>query len=71
MKLQDIEREAHGLNAHERATLALSLIDTLGAPDAGVPDEEVDQRDAALVSGGVKPILHEEFVRRVQDERGR
>ena len=71
MKLQDIEREAHGLNAQERATLVLSLIDTLGAPDSGVPDHEVDQREAALDSGAVEPILHEEFVRRVQEARGR
>ena len=71
MKLQDIEREAHGLNAQERATLVVSLIDTLGAPDAGVSDDEVDQREAQMDRGAVEPILHEEFVRRVRDERGR
>ena len=71
MKLQDIEREAHGLNAQERATLVLSHIDTLGPPDAGVAEDEVDQRDAEMDSGAVEPILHEEFVRRVQQERGR
>ena len=71
MKLQEIEREAHGLNEQERATLILSLIDTLGAPDTGVTDDEVDQREAEMDSGAVEPILHEEFVRRVQEERGR
>ncbi|MBE7504028.1 MAG: hypothetical protein HS113_27830 [Verrucomicrobiales bacterium] len=71
MKLQDIERQAHELNAQDRATLVLSLIETFGVPDAGVPDHEVDQRDTALDSGSVEPILHEEFVRRVQEERGR
>ncbi len=71
MKLQDIEREAHGLNEQERTTLVLSLIETLGAPDAAVSDDEVDQREAEMDSGAVEPILHEEFVRRVQEERGR
>jgi len=71
MKLQDIERQAQGLNAQERATLALSLIDTLGAPDAGFGDDEVDQRDAEMDRGTVEPILHQEFVRRIQEQRGR
>lgn len=63
MKLQDIEREAQDLSAQERATLVPSLIKTFGAPDVGVPDHEVGQRDTALDSGAVEPILHEEFVR--------
>jgi hypothetical protein len=71
MKLQEIELEAQGLNEQERAALVLSLIDTLGAPEAGIADDTVDQREAEMDSGAVEPILHEEFVRRVQEERGR
>jgi hypothetical protein len=71
MTLQDIEREAHGLNAPERATLVVSLIETLGAPDSMVTDDEVDRREAEMESGAIEPMLHEEFVRRVQEERGR
>lgn len=71
MKLQDVEREALGLNEQERARLVLSLMDTLGAPDAGATDDEVEERDAELDSGAVEAILHEEFVRRVQEARGR
>ena len=69
-KLQEIEHEAFGLSELERAMLITSLIDTLGPPGAEVSDEEVRQRDADLEQGAVQPVLHEEFVRRVQDERG-
>jgi hypothetical protein len=71
MKLQDIEREALGLNEQERATLVLSLMDTLAAPSTDVSDEEVDRRETEMERGDVQALLHEEFVRRVQDERGR
>lgn len=71
MTLQDIKRVALGLDAFERANLVVSLIDTLGNPDALVTDEEVDQRDADMDAGVVEPILHEEFVRRVEEERRR
>ncbi len=71
MKLQDVERESFGLSEQERATLVLSLMDTLAAPGTGVSDEEVDRRDTEMESGAVQPLLHEEFVRRVQEERGR
>jgi hypothetical protein len=71
MKLQDIEQEALGLNESERAELVLSLMRTLAAPAADVTDEEVFRRDAELEAGSVEPMLHEEFVRRVQEERSR
>ena len=71
MKLQDIEREALGLNENERAQLVLSLMRTLAAPGADVTDEEVLRRDAELEAGSVEPMLHEEFVRRVREERSR
>jgi len=43
---------------------------TLSAPAADIADEEVCRRDEELESGKVEPMMHEEFVRRVQDERG-
>ena len=44
---------------------------TLTAPDANISDEEVVRRDTELETGSVQPMLHEEFVRRVREERGR
>ena|ERR1035438_3769349 len=71
MKLQDIEQEALGLRESERAELVLSLMRTLAAPAADITDEEVFRRDAELETGSVEPMLHDEFVRRVREERGR
>jgi len=71
MKLQEIEQEALGLTERERAELVLSLMSTLTAPEANISDEEVFRRDAELENGSVEPMLHEEFVRRVREERGR
>jgi hypothetical protein len=71
MKLQDIEREALGLGESERAELVLSLMRTLAAPEAEITDEEVFRRDEELETGSVEPMLHDEFVRRVREERGR
>ena len=71
MKLQEIEREAMGLSESERAELVLALLNTLPAPGADIADEEVFRRDAELESGSVEPMMHEEFIRRVRDERGR
>ena len=69
MKLQDIEQEALGFSESERAELVLSLMRTLAVPGADVTDEEVLHRDAELEAGSVEPMLHEEFVRRVREER--
>jgi len=71
MKLQESEQEALGLSERERAELVLSLARTLTAPEANISDEEVFRRDADLQTGSVEPMLHEEFVRRVREERGR
>ena len=71
MKLQEIEQEALGLSEPERVRLIESLIDTLGSLGTVVSDGEVQQRDTDLEWGAVQPVLHEEFVRRAQDERGR
>ena len=70
VKLQDIEQEALGLTEGERAELVLSLMRTLAAPGADIADEEVFRRDAELDTGSVEPMVHEEFVRRVREERG-
>ena len=71
MKLQDIEQQALGLSESDRAELVLSLMRTLVAPAADVTDEEVLKRDAELEAGSVEPMLHEEFVRRIREERSR
>ncbi len=59
------------LSESERAQLVLSPMRTLAAPGADVTDEEVLRRDAELETDAVGPVLHEEFVRRVREERGR
>lgn len=71
MKLAEIEQEALALTEDERATLATKLLDTLPPPDTRVSDDEVERRERELESGQVSAISHEEFVRRVQVERGR
>lgn len=71
MKLAEIEDEALALNELERASLAARLLGTLPLPGTRLSDEEAEQRDRELDSGEVTGILHEEFVRRVQEERGR
>ncbi|MCU0785987.1 MAG: hypothetical protein MUF81_18465 [Verrucomicrobia bacterium] len=71
MKVVEIEQEALALPDRERATLAAKLLDTLPPLGTDVSDEEVEQRERELESGQVTAILHEEFVRRVQQERGR
>ena len=71
MKLQEIKQEARSLSQGERAELVVSLLDTLGGPAEEVSDEEGYRRDAELESGCVEPMLHEEFVRRVHQDRGR
>jgi hypothetical protein len=71
MKLVEIEQEALALPERDRASLAAKLLDTLRAPGAYVSDEEIEQREQELESGAVHAISHDEFVRRVQQERGR
>jgi len=71
MRLQEIEQQALGLSASERAELVLSLMRTLAAPGTDITDEEVFRRDAELEADEVEPMLHEEFVRGVRDARGK
>jgi hypothetical protein len=70
MQLAEIEQAALGLPDGERASLVAKLLDTLPPPGPDVSDEEVEQRERELNSGRVTAISHEEFVRRVQAQRG-
>jgi putative addiction module component (TIGR02574 family) len=71
MKLAEIEQDALALPEDERASLAAKLLDTLPPPGTDVSDEEVERRERELDSGQVAAISHEEFVRRIQEERDR
>ncbi|MGD1084208.1 MAG: addiction module protein [Verrucomicrobiota bacterium] len=71
MKIEEIEQEALALPDRDRASLVAKLLDTLPPPETDVSDEEVDQREREMESGQVTAISHQEFVRRVQEQRGR
>ncbi len=71
MSIAEVEKEALALPENERARLAVTLLETLPPPEAGISDEEVLQRDADLESGRAEEVSHEEFLRRVERERGR
>ena len=71
VKLAEIEQQALGLPERERASLAAKLLDTLPAMETDVSDEEVENRERQLESGQVAAISHEDFVRLVEQERGR
>ncbi len=71
MKVEEIEQEALALSERERASLLSKLLDTLPPAGTDVSDEEVEQRERDLASGKVAAISQDEFVRRVQQERGR
>jgi hypothetical protein len=71
MKLVEIEQEALALPDLDRASLVARLLDTLPPPGTDVSDEEVEQRERELESGQVAAISHQEFVRHVQEQRGR
>jgi hypothetical protein len=70
MKLEEIELEATALPEKDRISLVCKLLETL-PPGTDVLDQEVAQREHELESGAVEALSHEEFVRRVQQERGR
>lgn len=70
MSLAEVQKEALALSENERARLAASLLETL-PPEVEISDDEVLQRDADLDSGRAEEISHEEFVRRVEQERHR
>jgi hypothetical protein len=71
MKLAEIEQEALALPDRDRAWLVTKLLGTLPPPGTDVSDEEVEQREREMDSGQVTAISHQEFVRRVQEQRGR
>ena len=71
MSLAELQKEALDLPENERALLAVSLLETLSPLEPEVSDEETMQRDAELESGRAKEISHQEFIRRVESERGR
>src|SRR5258707_5540402 len=71
MNLAEIEQEARGLSDADRAALVLALMESLKAPGSDISDQEIAQRDEDLERGKVAPILHEEFVRGVREDRGR
>jgi hypothetical protein len=70
MSIAEVEKEVLALPENERARLVVSLLETLPPPEAELSDEELLQRDADLASGRTEEISHEEFVRRVEHERG-
>jgi len=69
--LSQIQQEAAALSERERIDLVRMLLDTLPPAGTDVPDEEVALREQDLENGRVEPMSHEEFVRRVQQERRR
>ena len=71
MSLAEVEKQALALNENERARLAAARLETLPPPEVEISDEEVLQRDADFESGLAEDISHEEFVRRVEQERRR
>jgi transcriptional antiterminator Rof (Rho-off) len=71
MNVEEIEQQALALSDGERATLVARRLHTLPPVDAEISDSEVEQRECDLDSGKVTTISHNEFVRRVQEERGR
>jgi hypothetical protein len=58
------------LPENERALLAVSLLETLAPLEPEISDDEVLQREDDLDSGRAAEISHEEFIRRVESERG-
>jgi hypothetical protein len=71
MRLDEIEREAIALAEHERIDLVCKLLETLPPPGTDVSDEEVAARERELDTGEVEELSQEEFVRRVEKDRGR
>lgn len=69
MTLSQIQQEAVALSERERIDLVRTLLDTLPPVGTDVSDEEVSARERELESGQVEPLSHDEFVRRVQQER--
>ena len=71
MKLEEIEQEALALPDRDRSSLAAKLLDTLPPPGKDLSDEEVEKREREMDLGQVTAVSHQEFVRCVQEQRGR
>jgi hypothetical protein len=71
MNLAQIEQETLCLSESDRAALVLALMASLKAPGSEISDQEVAEREEELETGGVTPMLHDEFVKRVREDRGR
>jgi len=71
MKVEEIEQEALALPAKGRAYLAAKLLHTLPTLADGLSDAELTRREDELDTGATSPISHDEFVRRVQHNRGK
>jgi hypothetical protein len=69
--LSQIQQEAVALPEPQRIDLLRALLDSLPPTGSDVSDDEVAARDREMDNGTVEPLTHEEFVRRVQAERGR
>ena len=71
MSLSEIEQEALKLPDREKADLVCKLLETLPSAAVEVSDEEVAERERKLEAGEIEELSHDEFVRRVREERGR
>jgi len=69
--LSQIQQEAIALPERQRVDLLRTLLDTLPPAGIDISDQEVTAREQEMDSGVVEPLSHEEFVRRVQAERGK
>jgi hypothetical protein len=71
MSLSEIEQEALKLPEREKADLVCKLLEAMPPPAIEVSDEEVLEREQKLDAGEIEELSHDEFVRRVREERGR
>jgi hypothetical protein len=71
MSLSEIEQEALKLPEREKADLVCKLLEAMPSPAIEVSDEEVLEREQKLHAGEIEELSHDEFVRRVREERGR
>jgi hypothetical protein len=71
MSLSEIEQGALKLPEREKADLVCKLLDAMPSPAIEVSDEEVLEREQKLDAGEIEELSHDEFVRRVREERGR
>jgi len=71
MSLNEIEQEALKLSEREKASLVCKLLEALPSSAVEVSDEEVVEREQKLEAGEIEELSHDEFVRRVRDERSR